>query len=188
MENRPASQSSNEKSAQKTAEQQKEEIAKPIDPHYQSALVNAWITVRLEEDKTLVALSSVGIGLLVTLLTSIGLLRFWHIVLYALAFLGFFISILSGLSILTKNANHIELILKQKPNESEKSSQSLQKLEKRAKYGFIFGLAMSIVIGLILGADKLNERMSEPSTPTKGAVANHERKRITEPRKSSGTN
>lgn len=49
---------------------------------YYSVLVNAWIQTRMERDKTLVTLSAAAVGLLVTLLTTVGINKEWIILLY----------------------------------------------------------------------------------------------------------
>lgn len=146
-----------------------------LDPEYRTALVNAWITVRLEEDKTLVALSSAGIGLLVTLLTTLGLLRLWYIPLYLLAFSGFFLSICNGLIILRENAKHIELILGGDKAKCKESTERLERHDSWTKNGFIFALIMSIILGLSLGSDKFLNQNPNFAKRTQGAKSHHER-------------
>ena len=64
-----------------------------------STLTTAWIDTRMEADRTMVALSAGGIGLLLTLLTAVTVPRSWILWLYGLAFLGFLLAIGSGLAV-----------------------------------------------------------------------------------------
>ena len=73
-----------------------------------STLTTAWIDTRMEADRTMVALSAGGVGLLVTLLTAVTVPRSWILWLYGLAFLGFLLAIGSGLAVFKRNANHLE--------------------------------------------------------------------------------
>ena len=112
---------------------------------YYSALVQAWIQTRMERDKTLCALSAAGIGLLVTLLTTIGVDFRWEFIPYAFAFVGFVVTIWCTISIFMRNSKYIESIV----NESEIDKPNLAKLDHCAKYAFIFAVMCSIAIGFI---------------------------------------
>jgi hypothetical protein len=78
---------------------------------FYSSLVQAWIDTRMELDRTLVTLSAGGIGLLATLLTTVGVVRRWHLWFYALSALGFLIALIVELVIFKKNAAIIEEII-----------------------------------------------------------------------------
>jgi len=112
---------------------------------YYSALVQAWIQTRMERDKTLCTLSAAGIGLLVTLLTTIGVHFKWEFIPYALAFLGFFVTIWCTIKIYRKNSKYIESIVK----ESGEEEPSLAKLDRCAEYAFIFAAVCAGAIGFI---------------------------------------
>jgi hypothetical protein len=49
--------------------------------HY-SVMLDAWIQTRMALDKSLITLSAGGVGVLVTLLTTVGVARPWQIYLY----------------------------------------------------------------------------------------------------------
>ena len=51
---------------------------------YYTALVDAWINTKMERDKSLLSLATAGIGLLVTLLTTVGITSGIMYLLYAL--------------------------------------------------------------------------------------------------------
>ena len=75
--------------------------------HY-SVLLEAWIQTRMARDKSLVTLSAGGVGVLVTLLTTLGVSRPWQIWLYICSFIGFLLTIGLALVIYQKNSEQIE--------------------------------------------------------------------------------
>lgn len=60
--------------------------------HY-SILLSTWIETKMERDKTLVTLSAAAIGLLVTILTTVGVKSLWEIPLFAFAVTSFLATI-----------------------------------------------------------------------------------------------
>ncbi len=74
------------------------------DVAFYEALANGWVATRLEFDRTLVALSAAGIGLFVTLLTTVGVRSRWEIVSYVLGSIGFVGTIGVGLWMFLRNA------------------------------------------------------------------------------------
>ena len=112
---------------------------------YYSALVQAWIQTRMERDKTLCTLSAAGIGLLVTLLTTVGVDFRWELIPCALAFIGFVVTIWCTINIYMRNSESIESIV----NESKKEKPSLAKLDRWAEYAFIFAAVCASEIGFI---------------------------------------
>ena len=69
--------------------------------HYQT-LLSAWIGTKMERDKTIVTLYAAAIGLLVTLLTTLGAKSYLEIAFYVGGFLGFATAIWSSLVIYEK--------------------------------------------------------------------------------------
>lgn len=141
---------------------------------YYSALVGAWINTKMEKDKSLLTLATGGIGLLVTLLTTVGTKSPLVTVLYGLGFLLFLVSIISAISIFGRNANLIEcLIGGEKPKE-----RYLDFLDRVMFWSFILGLVAAVAIGLLsgtniagkLGGTTLSEdtKTSERPTTTDG--------------------
>ncbi len=94
-----------------TKEQQEQRALRELEAkniaHY-SVMLQAWIETRMARDKSLITLSAGGVGVLVTLLTTVGLARPWQIWLYAGSFLGFLATIGIALVIYQKNAELIE--------------------------------------------------------------------------------
>jgi len=134
---------------------------------YYSALVQAWLDTKLERDKSILALSTGAIGLLITLLTTVGVSSNVSIILYFLAILCFLVCIIAVLIIFKRNAEHLKQVAK---NEAE-SDPILKKLDKISFCSFIFGIILSCIIGVSSGFDTLHKsreaKMSkEKSTKT----------------------
>ena len=119
---------------------------------YYSALVSAWIEARMELDKSLVMLSAGGIGLLVTILSTVGVNPKWMLWLYAGAFVSFLISIVSCLMIFTRNPKVIEGVLENKNVQNYR----LARLDTIALASFLSGILFSISIGVVTGITQFN--------------------------------
>ncbi|MCB9207563.1 MAG: hypothetical protein H6611_09710 [Ignavibacteriales bacterium] len=130
---------------------------------YYSALVNAWINTKMERDKTLLLLSSGGIGLLVTLLSTVGAINGLGIVFYVLAFLSFLITIIILVTIFDRNSIHIEKAIRGKKDSDTK----LDLLDKISLWSFIFGAIFSIFISInsatLIQNKKGSEEMPKPN-------------------------
>ena len=110
-----------------------------------SVLLSAWIQTRMQRDKTLVTLSSAGVALLVTLLTTVGLSEHWIIYLYGGAFIGFGLTIWFSLQIYQRNSKHIEDSIKG----LSKEDPILEKYDKLSMLAFYGGAIFTISIGII---------------------------------------
>ena len=78
---------------------------------YYSASVGAWYATALEHDKSLLVLSAGGIGLLITLLTTIGVSSVESFILYIFAIISFITCCFSVLTIFRFNKKYIENLL-----------------------------------------------------------------------------
>jgi len=78
-----------------------------------TALVEAWIETRMEKDKTLLGLSTAGIGLLATLLTTVGPTSAPQLWLYGFAGLAFIGAIVTAVWIFDRNSQHLEDVIHQ---------------------------------------------------------------------------
>lgn len=135
-------------------EEQQKRVSRELEGKniaYYSVLLTAWIQTRMEQDKTLVALSIAAIGLLITLLTTTGVQSYLEMVLYCYALLGFIITIWLSLEIYGMNSRHIEEALKG----SSENNPTLESYDKWVKKAFIFAIVCAIIIGVISGLDKL---------------------------------
>lgn len=84
----------------------------PREAIYYDALLRAFIDLRRERDRTLLALSTGGIGLLVTLLTAFGLESACARSLYFTAVFFFLVTIVLALAILGQDAKYVGELLR----------------------------------------------------------------------------
>ena len=105
----------------------------------------------MERDKTLVTLSVAAIGLLVTILTTVGVKSFWEIPLFVSAVASFLATIWSSLTIYQLNSEHLEDAIK---GSSTKDSR-LEKYDKLSIRAFLVGFITSLLIGVTSAAHQL---------------------------------
>lgn len=114
---------------------------------YYSALVNAWITTRMEKDKQLLTLSSAGIGLVIVFqpkLTSIFEFSIW-----LLSGSCFLVSIGLLLSVFTDNGDLIEAEINQsKSTLKDKLDKRISLKTKVAGWLFILGAILAFVLAI----------------------------------------
>jgi hypothetical protein len=122
-----------------------DEINEQKNVEFYSASVNAWYNTSLEHDKSLLTLSAGGIGLLITLLTTIGLTSAEALVLYICAITAFVVSLVTILIVFRKNRNYIEDVLL---GQSENNDPFLKKLDITALWAFGIGVLFTAVIGI----------------------------------------
>jgi len=118
----------------------------PKDVEYYAAQVSAWFQSSLERDKSLLSLSTAGIGVLIALLTRDGARTPIEAVLFILALLSFTICALVILAIFSKNQAHLEAEIHKGASNVESL---LQILDKTALCSFGAGLSLSLVIGIL---------------------------------------
>jgi len=131
-----------------------DEKANPKDTAYYSALLSAWIQSRMERDRTLITLSSAGIGLLLTLSSTVGPNSKAILALYCLGFLGFTVAIFSCLHIYQRNSRHIERQLTEPPA----SDPTLSRFDRLSWAAFFLGVASVVGIGILSAIIRLMER------------------------------
>lgn len=124
---------------------------------YYSSLLNAWVTTKMERDKVILTLSSGGIALLVTLLSTVGVYNCLELILYVLAFISFSVAIFIVIKILDDNSKYIEDIIITKKVVEPK----LERLDKITMISFIVGVILSILIGVLSANNKLNEHIGD---------------------------
>ncbi|WP_372356753.1 hypothetical protein ACCP99_03455 [Xanthomonas sp. NCPPB 3443] len=113
------------------------------DVEYYAAQANAWFNTALEHDKSILALSSGAIGLLVTLLTTVGAKSETDQWLFGLALLSFVVSAVTILVIFRKNKAYLEEIVMMKESKLESELRNYDLLAICA-----FGLGISLVMML----------------------------------------
>jgi hypothetical protein len=122
-----------------------EEIENQKRVEYYASSVNAWFNTSLEYDKSLLTLSAGGIGLLLTLLTTVGLASAEALVLYIGAIVCFVVALVAILVVFRRNRTHIEDILSGK---SISKDPFLTKLDATASWAFGIGVSFTAIIGV----------------------------------------
>jgi hypothetical protein len=117
--------------------------ADPRELAFYSSLLDAWVNTRMERDKSLFTLSTAAIGLLVTLLTTVGARGSLTPCLYAAAFLCFLLVIVGTLEIFRRNADHIVALLSNPAAEDR----TLDRLDRLLLVSFALGVISSIALG-----------------------------------------
>lgn len=105
-------------------------------------LRQAWVTTSLERDKTIVALSSAGLALLVTFLLKVGAHEFFVRALLLLGVIGFTSSILAGVHCLSVNRSIIQRELRREPEGSPPLA------DKIVIWGFRVGILAIAAVGI----------------------------------------
>lgn len=134
---------------------------KARDRIFYTAMVNAWLNTKLELDKQLLGLSVTAIGLLVTLLRTLGVSSSQQLYLFAGTLFSFLVTIISVFLILGMNAKHIEKTLSNNNHQDEKS---LTFLDKIALVSFCSGMVLVVIIGIsssVIQSNSQGENMSK---------------------------
>lgn len=121
--------------------------------HY-SVLLGEWFQTKLEYDKTLLTLSSGGIGLLITILTTVGANNWCELAFFGAAFLCFGICIWSSLKIFKLNSQHIEREIKKK----DSSDLKLERYDNLSAITFLLGIFSFCLIGLSAAIEDFNSK------------------------------
>lgn len=114
---------------------------------YYGAMVHAWIDTRMERDRTIVTLSAGAIGLLVTLLTTVGVPSGCVLLFYIVAFLGFGVALTAALWIFSANATYLEQVADRERQEAPDRT-LLGRLDGLMLGGLAAGVVFSIALGI----------------------------------------
>lgn len=120
---------------------------------FYASLVNAWIQTRMEVDKTLIVISSAGIGFLITLLNNKGFVSTTGFIVYLSAFFSFFVVIILCIVILQRNSSYILTLL----NNPDAKDPYLGVIDHVAKFFFALALIFTLIIGISIGVDQLHK-------------------------------
>ena len=132
-----------------------EEFQQAKAVEYYASGVNAWYTTTLEHDKAIFALSAGGIGLLITLLTTIGVSSAAALVLYVSAIVCFVLSLVSVLVIFKRNRTHIERAF---ASTGPSNDTSLYVLDWVAVVAFGVGALLCAIVGVAAAIESYNTR------------------------------
>ncbi|SKA71174.1 hypothetical protein [Enterovibrio nigricans] len=133
---------------------------KEKEVEFYAATVGAWLNTKFELDKSLLTLSTGAIGLLVTLLTTVGASSVEGLVLYFVALLSFLVCIVSILFVFKRNAKHLEGIV----TETQTNDPLLKSLDTSAAISFVFGVILTLIIG---GTTAINQFIEKEMKMTK---------------------
>jgi hypothetical protein len=163
-----------------TEEQREARILKELEgknvAHY-TVMLSTWVHTRMERDKTLVTLSAGAIGLLVTILTTVGVSSYEQIIVVFFSFVGFVTCIVSALIIYQLNAGHIESEIRGESNDAPR----LRRFDKLSLWSFSIGTGALVVFGLLSAHQFLTteERdMASKETETKVGTPVTERRSV----------
>lgn len=129
------------------------------DVQFYSAAVNAWFGTQLEHDRSLLTLSAGGIGLLVTLLSTIGVKSPETVVLYVAALMSFLTCLGAVLWIFKRNAKHLEDIVEN----NVARDPLLGALDSIAIGSFFVSVVLSAIIGVSAAIQSLQPREASMS-------------------------
>jgi len=119
---------------------------------FYSAAVNAWFGTRIEHDRSLLTLAAGGIGLLLTLLSTVGVRSSEGAVLYSATLLSFLICLGSVLWIFRRNSTHLQEIIKN----NVAGDAILRTLDAVAIGSFFLGAILSSIIGITVAVHSLH--------------------------------
>ena len=120
---------------------------------YYSALVNAWIQTKMEVDKTLIIISSAGIGFLITIISKLDINNVTELIIYLSAFISFFIVIITCVEVFRKNAVYIKNII----DEKDDNHKRLDTYSFVAKLFFTLALIFILILGINIGVKQLKK-------------------------------
>ena len=133
-----------------TDEQREHRLLKELEgknvAHY-SVFLTAWVQTRLEHDRALITLSAAAIGILVTILTTVGVNARWHILLHLLAFVAFGTTIFLCIRIYELNSDKLENEIRG-PDDPTYRNVSLAKYDLWSLRSFITGVAFAAILGV----------------------------------------
>ena len=124
------------------------QVATEEDSAFRSAVIGAWITTRMEKDRTLLALATGGIGFLATLLMTVGPSSWLVLMLYGAAGVSFLVAIVAALNIFDRNGPHLEDVLRNRTTEDDPT---LQRLDRVLFGSFMLGVALTCIIAALSG-------------------------------------
>lgn len=118
---------------------------------YYSALIGAWISTKMERDRTLLALSAGGLAVLAGLLTAFRVRTSCGLVLYSLAAFSFLVSIVAGILIYERNAVYLRREAKAFLADGPPAGHDtlLAFLDYTLMASFVLGVVLTFIIALL---------------------------------------
>lgn len=124
-----------------------------------SAAQNAWYNTQIEYDKSLLTLSTAGLGFVIALLNAAGATSAEILILNLLAIVSFLISMGSVLFIFKKNGRYLyeRLIPKTQATKPSSNSCLLGFLDNLATVSFALGIVFSTIIAVSIALNSYNK-------------------------------
>lgn len=123
---------------------------------FYSAVVDAWVTTRMEKDRTILTLSAGGIGLLATLLTTVGPSSNTELWLTVGAAVSLLVTAIATLKVFDLNSVHLREIIKGKRDDNKR----LVSLDRIAFYSFVLGVVLTSSVAVLAGVGHMTRRNS----------------------------
>lgn len=147
-----------------------QEISSLKEVEFYSASVNAWINTKFEHDKSLLTLSAGAIGLLITLISAIGVKSIELLIIYIIALLCFLICLVALLFTFKRNATHLEDVIQHNSSDDR----LLTILDRVTVSSFLLGVLLSSIIGISTAihsyTDKVSTMTDKPKALTRTIV------------------
>lgn len=134
---------------------------------FYASSVNAWFGTSLEHDKSVLTLSAGGIGLLITLLTTVGLSSAEALVLYIFAIFCFLVALISVLLVFRLNRIHIKQIL---AGEQTGEDPKLAKIDAVVLWSFCLGMLFATIIGISSAINSYSQQGEKMTKDTKNTA------------------
>jgi hypothetical protein len=125
--------------------------------HY-AATVNAWYATALEHDKSLFVLAGGGIGIMISLLTTVGFETYWVLPLFLAAICAFLNCLHYLLKIFEGNRHYLEALIHGRHQEADSN---LKHWDKIAKNSFYFGVIFATAVGMAVAGLKIQAQQKE---------------------------
>lgn len=121
---------------------------------FYAATLAAWTATRMELDRSKLTLSVAGIGLLVTVMTAVGVDTTADFILFIFATLFFAITIACVLYIFQRNSKYVKRIAKG----DARSDEVLKCLDNFSSVSFFIAILCTMAIGLSQGLASINSK------------------------------
>ena len=130
---------------------------------FYAARVNAWMATKFELDKSLLTLSAAGIGLVITLISTVGVKSIESLILSILTLTSFVFCLASVLCTFKMNAGHLEKTVK---DPSVTDDPILKILDHISMWSFVAGVLLACIIGFSTAINSYIEKTKKMTEPT----------------------
>lgn len=130
---------------------------------FYASVVSAWATTSIEFDKHIITIASLGVGLIVSLLSTKGVSTALDLIIHSVAILSFILSIICTLSIFSRNKVYLEkIVLNNGPNTPDPI---LSILDRAVIITLSSGVLLTAIIGISTGIEAYTEAQKMTKVP-----------------------